>query len=111
MSVEPTGAESTTATLPALIGFDFGLVLGFELREGVPREILQAAIEDVDRILGLEWHQTHGAVVHDLNRELSARRPPELFAHGLGNDDLTLAGQTGCGLHERHLAKEVRRCP
>jgi hypothetical protein len=105
MSVEPAGVESTTATLPALIGFDFGLVLGFEIREGIPREILQAAIEDVDRIPGLEWSQAHGTIVHDLNRELSARHPLELLAHGFGNDDSTLAGQTGCGLHECHLTK------
>jgi hypothetical protein len=40
--------------LPALIGFDFGLVLGFEIREGIPREILQAAVESVDGVLGFE---------------------------------------------------------
>jgi hypothetical protein len=36
--------ESTTATLPALIDLDFRLVLGFEVRDGSPRQILQAAI-------------------------------------------------------------------
>jgi hypothetical protein len=49
--------ESTTATLPALIRFDFGPVLGFEVRDRIPREILQAAIEDVDGVLGRERSQ------------------------------------------------------
>jgi hypothetical protein len=31
---------STTATVPTLIGFDLGLMLGFEIRERIPREIL-----------------------------------------------------------------------
>jgi len=82
--------------LPALIGLDFGLVLGFEIREGILRKILQAAIEDIDGTSGLEQRQAHGAITHDLDRQLSARHPPELLAHGLGNDDLALAGHTGC---------------
>ncbi len=41
------GANQRPDSLPALIGFDFGLVLSFEVREGVPREILQTAIEGV----------------------------------------------------------------
>ena len=44
--------------------------------------------------------QAHGTIAHDLDGKLSARRPPKLLADGLGNDDLTLAGHTGCGLHE-----------
>jgi hypothetical protein len=44
--------ESTTATLPALIRCDFGSVLGFEVRHRIPWKILQAAIEDVDGVLG-----------------------------------------------------------
>ena len=100
--------ESATAMLPALIGLDFGPVLGFELREGIPRGILQAAIEGVDGVLGLQRCQAHGTIAHDVDGKLSARRPPELLAHGLGNDDLPLAGHTGCGLHGRHLTKGVR---
>lgn len=58
---------------PALIGFDFGLVLGFELCEGISWEILQATIEDVNRILGLQRRQAHGTIAHNLDRELNAR--------------------------------------
>jgi hypothetical protein len=101
--VDPIAQESTAATLPAFIGFDLGLVLGFEVREGIPREILQAAIEGVDGVLGRERRQTHGTTDHDPDGKLSARCPPELLAHGLGDDDLTLTGHTGYGLHECHL--------
>jgi alpha/beta superfamily hydrolase len=62
--------ESTTATLPALIGFDFGLVLGFEICERIPWEVPQATIEDVDGISGLERRQAHGTIAQDLNRQL-----------------------------------------
>src|SRR6476661_10959879 len=100
-----------TATLPALIRFDFGPVLGFEVRDRIPRKTLQAAVEDVDGVLDRERSQAHGAIAHDLDGKLSARRPPELLADGLGNDDLTFAGHAGCGLHELHLTRGVRRRP
>jgi hypothetical protein len=60
--------------LPALIRFDFGPVLGFEVRDRIPREILQAAIEDVDGVLGLKWSQAHGTISHDLDGKLSGGR-------------------------------------
>jgi hypothetical protein len=63
---------------------DFGPVLGFEVRDSIPREILQAAIEDVDGVRGFKRSQTHGTIAHDLDGELSARCPPELLADGLG---------------------------
>jgi hypothetical protein len=56
--------------LPALIGFDFGSVLGFEVREGIPREILQATIEGADGVLGLNGRQADSTTVHDLDSEL-----------------------------------------
>lgn len=43
---------NSAASLPAFIGCDFGLVLGFEIREGISREIPQATIEGVDGVLG-----------------------------------------------------------
>src|SRR4029078_13194986 len=86
-----------------LLGFDFGSVLGFEIREGIPRETFQAAIEGTDGVRGLERRQAYGAIPQDLDAKPGARGPPEMLAHGLGNDDLTLAGHTGGRLHECDL--------
>jgi hypothetical protein len=97
--------------LPALIRFDLGSVLGFEGRDRVSREILQAAKEDVDRVLGGERSQAHGAIAKDLDRKLSPRHPPELLADEFRDYDLTLAGHAGCGFHEIHLTSDVRRQP
>jgi hypothetical protein len=53
----------------SISGFDFGFVLGFEIGEGIQREILQAAIEEVNEIPSLAGHA--GCGLHE--RHLTKR--------------------------------------
>ncbi|HEX9942348.1 MAG TPA: hypothetical protein VGG03_10050 [Thermoanaerobaculia bacterium] len=66
-------------------------------------------------VVSVDILNMHGHILVDLIGTRRAKLGPlaaehhgtlaELLAYGLGNEDLTLAGQTGCGLHECHLTK------
>src|SRR5436305_14576977 len=84
--------ESTTATPPVLIGLDLGGVLCQELSERVTRVSLQAAVQAIDRVGGLQRREPHRAITDLFDGELRARYPSEPFADGFGYDDLPLAG-------------------
>src|SRR5215471_3413983 len=95
--------ESTTATLPALIGLDLGAVLCLQLYERIARSCPQTAVQAVDGVGGLERREAHRAGTDLFYGELGARCPPEPLADGLGDHHRALAGQAGRSCHGRYL--------
>src|SRR5258708_4340217 len=101
--------ESTTATLPVLIGLDLGSVLCLQLYERIAGLCPQTAEQAVDGVGGLEPREAHRAGTDLFYGELRARCPPKPLADGLGDHHLALAGQAGRDCHGTYLTIPVRR--
>src|SRR5574342_358945 len=101
--------ESTTATEPALIGLDLRAVVGLQLIDGVAVVALQATRdlvdERVDATLATPGPEDDRPILGGLDLQSGALPPLHAIAHGLGNDDLPLAGEVGFGLHLTYMVR------
>src|SRR5258708_13546778 len=87
--------ESTTATLPVLIGLDLGSVLCLQLYERIAGLCPQTAEQAVDGVGGLQPREAHRAGTDLFYGQLPARRPPQPLADGLRAHHPALPGPTG----------------